>query len=460
MALAFLACAVPLHSVVQAQSDVSGPLTILGFSAGDEIATERVDYFKEQHPGVDVQLTEGGLDKQQFLTAVASGNPPDLVYMNREILSTYAVRGALMPLTECIASNSIDMTQYRKVAVDQVTVNGVVYGIPEFYNNIMLIINTKALKDAGMTLDDVDTSNWDNITKLNDALTVGTGNDLTRIGFDPKLPEFLPLWAAANGASLLSADGKTAQLNDPKVVEALTFAMSLLQKPGGYAPFKAFRDTWDFFGGQNQVVADQIGLWPMEQWYMNVLADVSPDAPVAFKAFQDRQGKPLSYATGSAWAIPVGSKNVDAACAFMKDVTSVAAWTRAAQKRADLRKESGALNTGVYTGNIKADETIFKDIVQPTTSDIFNNGVQVILSLQENAFGIPANPAGDEFRQAWTDAVNRVINGEQTPQEALDQAQTEAQAALDAAWASQPMAVSTADASMMTAEPMATAEAK
>jgi hypothetical protein len=29
------------------------------------------------------------------------------------------------------------------------------------------------------------------------------------IGYDSKLPEFLPLWAKANGADIISADGKT-----------------------------------------------------------------------------------------------------------------------------------------------------------------------------------------------------------------------------------------------------------
>src|SRR5690606_21441497 len=140
---------------------------------------------------------------------------------------------------------------------------------------------------------------WENISMLNDALTVGSGNSLARIGFDPKLPEFLPLWAEANGVSLISDDGRTAQLNDPKVVEALEFAYSLLETPGGYAPFKAFRDTWDFFGGNNQIVANQVGLWPMEQWYMNVLAGVAPEGPIAFLPFEDREGNPLSYSTGS-----------------------------------------------------------------------------------------------------------------------------------------------------------------
>lgn len=424
-------------SAVQAQDgEIGGTLTNLGFGLGDEIATERVALFEELYPEVELQFTEGALDEQQFLTAVASGNPPDLVYMGREVLSTYAVRGALMPLTECIAEQEIDMSQYRPAAVEQVTVNGEVYGLPEFFNNIMLMVNTAALEEVGLTVEDIDTNDWERLAELNEMLTVGSGNNLERIGFDPKLPEFLPLWAEANGVSLISEDGRTAQLNDPAVVEALEYAVSLLQPAGGYAPFKAFRDTWDFFGGQNQIVANQVGFWPMEQWYMNVLADVSPDAPIAFLPFRDREGNPLSYSTGSAWAIPRGADNVDAACAFIKTVTSSDAWIRAAERRAELRAESGTLNTGVYPGNIPAEEAIFGEIVN-VEDPVFAEGVDVILSLQENAFAVPANPAGSQFRQAWVDAVNRVINGEQAPQEALDQAQQEAQAALDEAWASQ-----------------------
>src|SRR5690606_30092641 len=132
------------------------------------IATTRVERFQELYPDVELNITEGALDPQQFLTAVASGNPPDLVYMNRALLSSYAVRGAVQPLTECIANHNIDMSQYYDVAVQQVTVDGVVYGIPEFTNNIVTIVNTAALDEAGLTLEDVDTSDWDSITALND----------------------------------------------------------------------------------------------------------------------------------------------------------------------------------------------------------------------------------------------------------------------------------------------------
>ncbi len=412
--------------------DISGPLNVLGFSLGDEIATTRVDEFESKYPNVDLTLAEGALDDQQLLTAIASGNPPDVVYMSRDVLSTYASRGALLPLEDCITSQNIDMSMYRDEAVKEVTVNGQVYGIPEFYNVVVLIVNNQALDEAGLTVDDIDISDWDSLSALNDQLTVMDNGELTRIGVDPKLPEFLPLWVAANGGQMISEDGKTAMLNSPEVVQALEFTAGLQEAAGGNADFMAFRDTWDLFGANNQVVANQIAVFPMEQWYLNVLVENSPDVEITVLPFQDREGNDISYATGNAWAIPAGAENVDAACAFMKTMTATETWQMAAQARADARDADGVLFTGTYTANEQADNIIFNDIMQSTDSDMWDSALEVVKTAQENAITMPANAAGAEFKQAWQDAVTRVLSGEQTAQEALDQAQEEAQAALDA----------------------------
>jgi multiple sugar transport system substrate-binding protein len=52
----------------------------------------------------------------------------------------------------------------------------------------------------------------------------------------------------------------------------------------------------------------------------------------------------------------------------------------------------------------------------------------------DNAVSLLANPADAEFEQAMQDAVNSVLNGEATPEEALAQAQETAQKALDEGW--------------------------
>ena len=64
--------------------------------------------------GGDVNRPSGGFNDQQFLAAVASGNVPDLVYLDRQKVGTYAAKGAFLPLTSCIKSQKINMKQYRR----------------------------------------------------------------------------------------------------------------------------------------------------------------------------------------------------------------------------------------------------------------------------------------------------------------------------------------------------------
>ncbi len=111
----------------------TGALKIMGFGGEDEVAQARVAAFKAAYPSVAVTNNKGEFDPQQFLTALASANPPDLVYMDRNLVGTYAKKGAIVPLGDCMSSQTIDTSQYREAAMRSVTLTGKVYGIPEFY---------------------------------------------------------------------------------------------------------------------------------------------------------------------------------------------------------------------------------------------------------------------------------------------------------------------------------------
>ena len=80
------------------EADLSGTVQVMGFGAGDEIATVRLDRAKEELGEAEVKLIEGDLDIQQFLSSVASGEPPSLVYAERSQIGTFASRGAVVPL--------------------------------------------------------------------------------------------------------------------------------------------------------------------------------------------------------------------------------------------------------------------------------------------------------------------------------------------------------------------------
>jgi multiple sugar transport system substrate-binding protein len=412
---------------------LSGSMQVLGFSLSDEVAETRIDATKKALGDVDVKLTEGDLDIQQFLSAIAAGDPPAVVYVNRDQVGSLAARGALMSLDKCIDGEGIDTSQFRKPALAQVTFDDHVYGIPEFNQVELTMANQDLLDDAGLTIDDVNGSDWDAITKASAAMSKAEGSKISVIGYDSKLPDFFPLWAKANGVDLLSADGKTANLDDPKAVEALEFAAGIYDDQGGFSDVKAYRDSADFFGEGNQFASNTLGAMPMEQWYINVLNDVSPDAPLTFDTFRDRQGEPLAFAGGSAWAIPAGSENPAAACRFAKTMTSVDSWMAAANARKAARDADGKPFTGLLTGNSVADEQIKAMVTD--TGDTWAEGIDAMYEANDHTFTLPANPADNEFKQIYLDAANRVINGQASAADSLAQAQEDAQKALDEAWA-------------------------
>lgn len=416
-------------------AEKSGSISIMGFGAGDEIGQVRYELAQESLPDVELTLVEGDLDIQQFLSAVAAGDPPGLVYANRDQIGTFASRGAIIPLDQCIEGEGIDTSVFREPALNQVTFNDQVFAIPEFNSIQMTMANQQLLDAAGLSIEDVNGSDWDAITAATEKLKVDDGGNLTVIGYDSKLPEFLPLWARSNGADLISEDGRTAQLDDPAVVEALEFAVGVYEAQGGFSAVKAYRDSADFFGEGNQFATSVLGAMPMENWYVNVLNEVSPDAPMAFDTYRGKDGEPMAFATGSAWAIPAGTDTAAAACQFMNVMTQTDSWVAAAQERADLRAESGQLFTGLLTGNAEADDRIREELVSADAPAPWGDAIDAIYEANEATFSYPANPADAEFKTAWQDAVNRVLNGQAEPQASLEQAQEEAQAALDEAWA-------------------------
>jgi multiple sugar transport system substrate-binding protein len=161
-----------------------------------------------------------------------------------------------------------------------------------------------------------------------------------------------------------------------------------------------------------------------------VLASSSPNVKITALQFLNRKGQPINYETGSAWAIPKGAKHQQAACTWMKTMTSVSTWTAAAKNRASIRAAKNQPYTGISTGNAVADQAVYKTVSK--FNPYFDQSVKKVLDVQRFSFGIPASPAGAEFKQAWNDAITRVLAGQQSPKAALNQAQKEAQTAINA----------------------------
>jgi multiple sugar transport system substrate-binding protein len=407
-----------------------GSLTTMGFGGEDEVGQARVDAFKQSAPDVKVSINKGDFDAQQFLTAVSSGNPPDLVYMDRALIGTYASKGAIQPLGDCVDGQKIDMGQYRPASVRSVTFNDKVYGIPEFYVVQANLIDAKTLQQEGVDPAQIQTKDWDALTETAKKLFAKDGSKIKRIGYDPKLPDSFPQWAMANGATLVGEDG-APHLDDPKAVEALRFTVGLVTAQGGWTNFKAFRDSFDIFGEKNPLTVGSITAFPMENWYVNVLRDSIPAGlKLTSTPFTDRQGQTMSILGGSAWAVPKGAKNPAAACAWMKTMTSTDTWMKAAKARMDKVEKDKSFFTGLFTANTAADEQIRTTYLKDAPDPGFKTAIDNYYATLDSAKALNPSPAGAEIDAAWKSGVARALEGAD-PQQALGQAQKEAQAAFE-----------------------------
>ena len=293
-------------------------------------------------------------------------------------------------------------------------------------------MNQSAFKSAGVPISEAQTKNLKQLFQTTKKLVKFDSNgNLTRIGFDPKVPEFFPMWVKWYGKDILSKDGLKAQLNSKEAIAALSFAKQLINAQGGWNRFNAFRQTFDWFGAQNPLVRDQIAFTPYESFIYNSFSNASPNVDLLAKFFTNRKGGPITMFSGNGWAVPKGSKNAADACEYMKAVTSTQAWLAAAKKRYDARKAAGSTFTGYYTANNQADTKVYEDIYQSFGKPQFDEAVKVLVAAGKYGFELPSSPAGQQFIQAYYDAVNRVLTGDQTPKQALDQAQKEAQKAID-----------------------------
>ncbi len=396
----------------------------MGFTTSDEVGTSRVGYAKKEDPKLDVKVDQNGFDAQKFATAMGGGSAPAGVYLDRQLLATYAQKGFLMPLDDCISANGINMSQYYPASVQESTYKGHVYGIPDFYTIRAVLMDNRVLSAAGLKPSDFDTSNWDKLAAVTKKLYKASNGKPTVIGYDPKIPEYLPLWALANGGSIVSVDGKPT-LNDPKVVEALKYTVSLINDQGGWANFKSFRDTWDFFGAGNEFVKNQIGAMNFEQWYVNVLAGFPASTDISATPFKGKDGQPLTFETGAAFAIPKNSPNAGGMCQFMKLVTSQGAWAAAGAARAAALAPKKGIFTGLFSANKAANDSQQKQYVKPSGNAKIDAVIKVYYAALATAKLIPPSPAGQDIQTAYQQAVTDALGGKD-PQAALNAAQTTA----------------------------------
>ena len=405
----------------------SGTLNAWGFENADDVGTSRMDYAAGKLPDVALKIDKTAFDAQKFTTRIASGNVPDVVQMQAQFVATYAAQGLIQPLDQCYkVHDAVPSDRYYKSVVDDVTYNDHIWGVPQFYQPPAIILNKRVMDAAGVTDAEINTSKPDELINAIGKMYKASGGNPSVLGFDPVASGQAGLWILGYGGQVIASDGKPT-LDDPSTVAGLDVLKRLYDAQGGFAKVKSFSDAFDTFGDKNQFVSDQVGSQVDAQWYVNVLSPYVSNLNISAVPFYGPDGKPFTVSSGSAFVIPAGAKNKDAACAWALNLTSLDAWKKAGDARAaTIASKPGAINGGLFTGSPEADKAIREKYVAPTGNEGFDKTIATFYDVVGNGQSIGTSAAGQQIQSELQNAIQSSLLGTKSSKAALKDAQSAA----------------------------------
>ncbi len=107
----------------------------------DKMQTE----FKKQYDYITLQSETIAFGDYftQIQTRVAAGTAPDCYELNYENFVSYAKKGVLLDLAGVIASTGFDKSVMNEKALGAFSTDGVQYGLPDSFSDVVLIYNKK-----------------------------------------------------------------------------------------------------------------------------------------------------------------------------------------------------------------------------------------------------------------------------------------------------------------------------
>jgi multiple sugar transport system substrate-binding protein len=387
-----------------------------GYTEGATNATsvanaKAVEMFHKSHPNIVVKIvgipyTQDGT--AQLEAALAAGIDINVFSVNQGDLPRYARQGKLSDLEPYLTGE--DKSDFYASGFQAVTVDGKIYAWPIWVTALSIYANTELFKERGVPLPALDKPwTWDEFVAAAKQLTFQKADGTQIYGFGaPSRPDsmaYQALWYI-DGGRVLSPDGKRFVQNSPEAVSAL-------QKIADLA--LAHQVTPPDFGNVNQAATQT-------QFKKGTLA-MTMDTP-SFTIDLEKQNF-----TFAMLPTPLGKLG--------KVVTTGAFGMYAVFKTSDPDKlrashEFARYITGSQVAKDVPDYQLAPGLRRSNTSYATSPNRAAIAKLV--AYGVYEPPADvpPDIVALHANALQAILLGEKTPQQAMDEVAPVYQKALDA----------------------------
>lgn len=388
----------------------------VGGTAAETIQT-LTDEYMAANPDVKIDAVYSGSYQDtvaKAITAARGGNAPQLSVILSVDMFTLIDEDLIVPFDDYLTTDEEKdwLKGFYPAFMENSQTGGKTYGIPFQRSTPVLYWNKEAFKEAGLD-PEVAPQNWDEM--------VAFGKKLTKKDADGKVTQWgvripssgFPYWlfqglAIENGAILANAEGNKTNFDDPKVVEALQYLVDLSTKHEVMAPgiIEWGATPKAFFEGQTAM------MWTSTGNLTNVRNNAPFDFGVAMLPEKVQRGAPTGG--GNFYLFKGASEEqTDAAVDFVQWITAPeqsAKWTIATGYVAPRPETWDTETMKAYTADF-APALVARDQLEFAKAELSTYQNQRVTGI-------------------FNDALAAAITGQKGAEEALKEAQAQADAIL------------------------------
>lgn len=303
------------------------------WGGGHEEATldKIIKEYEALNPGV--RITETPVtNSAKILTAISGGTPPDIVDLGTSLeMGEWASRGALLPMAPFISSSHLNTDVYVPAALDALTVDGQLYGLPFMDFDVGLLYNKTLFTQAGLNPNDPPVTTQQLQADAFKLTKQGPDGRITQLGFLPDYPGpengqvcTLEDMGWVFGGQWYNEKTHAITANAPQNIAALNYEVSFYKKygPENMANFESSAGEYltandPFESGKLAMVYD--GPWALAYIEANRPSLASQIGVAPFPAPAGMPGlRGTTFIDTNPQVIPRGASDPAAAFAFIK----------------------------------------------------------------------------------------------------------------------------------------------
>ncbi|WP_152354548.1 extracellular solute-binding protein [Brachybacterium subflavum] len=404
-----------------ASAPAAGPnvVSYWGLGAADvDKDNQVIDAFKKTDAGKNAEIyvdqvpSSGVADMSQIITAVRGGTAPDVWWMDRFNAVQNASIGLLEPIDGLIekyedVSPEEFKSQWIQFAIDELTYDDQLYGLPATTDARGLLYNKDVLKDAGVDLDLFDWKKhvitWDELGEACEKIVdIDKRGNYKRFGFAPWLSEGWPYtWGFGLDAQAYDNETATVTLDSPQWESVYQlYADWAEQYP--YASVDAFFATYQPPNApptQTAMFSGRLGVDTSGPWQISGNEKYAPDLPLDFTYLPvAKEGDPTyTWSGGQCLVIPKGANITKTLWEFMKFYAGF-------EGQSIVVPQFGNLPTSIKAIQEKK----------------YNPKAELFRTMLPNSTSRPPLPVGSAMWDTLTRTKSSVALGSSTPKQAVE----------------------------------------